>query len=302
MTWVAAALISTSLFAVVTVFDKRLATHLFPSASSFNAAFGLLQAAIAVVYFSAVAPTVGFDGGEGAPWAIASGLLWALGLFLFFHGLSMEEASRAAPIQQVGPIFASVAAVIFLGETLTALQWGAVVVVILGAGLVSARPEEGLFRLARGKAFFILLAGSFSVGMAFIASEQATRVMNVWGIQAIRSAAMAVGVLALSARPSTLRELRSVRRSASAWANLLLAEGVLAPIAALMLVIALSLGPVSSVSVVSASRPMFVLILGALLSTKRFDVLHERIDRRTLGVKAAAIAMIVAGVATISIG
>ncbi len=302
MTWVAAVLISTSLFAVVTVFDKRLATNLFPSAGAFNAAFGLLQAVIAVVYFSAVVPTVGFDGGAGVPWAIASGLLWALGLFLFFHGLSMEEASRAAPIQQVGPIFASVAAVVFLGETLSALQWGAVVVVILGAGLVSARPEQGLFRLARGKAFFILLAGSFSIGMAFIVSEQATRVMNVWGIQAIRAAAMSAGVLALSARPSTLRQLRSVGGTVRAWGALILAEGILAPIAALMFVIALSLGPVSSVSAVSASRPMFVLALGVLLSTRHFDVLHERIDRSSIGVKAAAIAMIVAGVVTLSLG
>ena len=302
MTWVAAVLISTSLFAVVTVFDKRLATHLFPSAGSFNAAFGLLQALIAVVYFSAVIPTVGFDGGEGVPWAIASGLLWALGLFLFFHGLSMEEASRAAPIQQVGPIFAAVVAVLFLGEMLTTLQWAAVVVVILGAALVSARPEDGLFRLARGRAFFILLAGSFSIGMAFIASEAATHTMNVWGIQAIRSAAMSVGVLALAARPATVRELRSVGRSVGAWANLLLAEGILGPIAALMFVIALSLGPVSSVSAVSASRPMFVLLLGVLLSTKYFDVLHERIDRRSIGVKTMAIAMIVVGVAALSLG
>ena len=302
MTWVTAVLISTSLFAVVTVFDKRLATNLFPSAGSFNAAFGLLQAAIAVVYFSAVIPTVGFDGGAGVPWAIASGLFWALGLFLFFHGLRLEEASRAAPIQQIGPIFAAVVAVVFLGEALTPFQWAAVVVVVMGAALVSTRPEERLFRLARGRAFFILLGGSFSIGMAFIASEQATHEMNVWGIQAIRAAAMSAGVLLLSMRPTTFRQLRSVSGSVGAWVNLLIAEGLLAPIAALMFVIALSLGPVSSVSAVSASRPMFVLILGVLLSTKYWDLLHERIDRRTMGLKAASVAMIVGGVAALSLG
>ena len=302
MTWVMAVLISTSLFAVVTVFDKRLASDLFPSAGAFNAAFGLLQGVIALVYFAAVVPTVGFDGGDGAPWAVASGLLWALGLFLFFHGLSLEEASRAAPIQQVGPIFAAVVAVLFLGETLAPAQWAAVVVVILGAVLVSARPEQGLFRLARGRAFFILLGGSFSVGMAFIASEQATREMNVWGIQAIRSAAMCAGVLALAMRPRTLRELRSVGRSPSAWASLILAEGILAPVAALMFVVALSLGPVSSVSAVSASRSMFVLLLGVALSTRYLRLLDERIDPRTIALKAAAVSLIIAGVATLSLG
>lgn len=302
MTWVAAVLISTSLFAVVTVLDKHLTTKLFPSAGSFNLAFGFLQAVIAAVYFSAVIPTVGFDGGGGVPWAVTSGLLWALGLFLFFHGLRLEEASRAAPVQQVGPIFAAAVAVLFLDEALSPLQWAAIVVVVLGAILVSARPEGGRLRLARGRAFFILLGGSFSLGMAFIASEQATREMNVWAIQAVRSSAMSAGVLALAARPRTLRQLRGLAGSTRAWVNLVIAEGLLAPIAALMFVIALSLGPVSSVSAVQASRSLFVLALGVLLSTKYWNVLNEPVDRETIGLKAVSITMIVAGVAVLALG
>ena len=302
MTWVAAVLISTALFAVVTVLDKHLTTRLFPSAGSFNLAFGFLQAVIAAVYFSAVIPTVGFDGGDGVPWAVTSGFLWALGLFLFFHGLRLEEASRAVPIQQVGPIFAAAVAVLFLGETLTPLQWAAIVVVILGAILVSARPEGRALRLARGRAFFILLGGSFSIGMAFIASEQATREMNVWAIQAVRSAAMSVGVLGLSARPRTLRQLRNLGRSTGTWVHLVIAEGLLAPVAALTFVVALSLGPVSSVSAVQASRPLFVLALGILLSTRHWNVLNERVDRETVGLKAASVTMVVAGVVVLALG
>lgn len=287
---------------MVTVFDKRLATNLFPSAGSFNVAFGFLQIAIAIVYFSAVIPTVGFDGGAGIPWALVSGLLWALGLFLFFHGLRLEEASRAAPIQQFAPVFASIAAVLFLGEYLTAAQWGAILVVVLGAMLISTRPGAAIFRLAHGRAFFILLGGSFATGMAFIASEQATREMNVWAIQAVRAAAMAAGVLVLSARPTTLRQLLQVSRNKNAWSGLLIGEGFLAPIAALMFVVALDLGPVSSVSAVSASRPMFVLLLGVLLSTRYWNLLDERLDRQTVGLKLTAVALTTAGVAVLSLG
>ena len=302
MTWVTAALISTSLFAVVTVLDKRLTTNLFPSAGSFNVGFGVMQVCIACVYFAAVVPTVGFGGGAGVPWAIASGLLWALGLSLFFHGLRLEEVSRAVPLQQVGPVFAAAAGVLLLGETLTAPQWGAVALVIAGAMLVSARPETGLFRLARGRAFFILLGGSFSLGMAFAASEQATREMNVWAIQAIRAATMSAGVFLFSARPRTVREFRGAARSMRTLAALFVAEGLLAPLAALMFIVALDLGPVSSVSVVTSSRPLFTLALGAALSTRYWNVLNEPLDRRTLGWKALAVAMITVGVAALSLG
>lgn len=302
MTWVAAALISTSLFAVVTVLDKRLTTNLFPSAGAFNVGFGVMQVCVGVVYFAAVIPTVGFDGGAGVPWSIASGLLWALGLSLFFHGLRLEELSRAVPLQQVGPVFAAAAGALLLGETLSAFQWGAILLVVAGAMLVSARPETGLFRLARGRAFFILLGGSFSLGMAFAASEQATREMNVWAIQAVRAATMSAGVFALSARPRTLREFRRAAWNPRTFATLFLAEGLLAPLAALMFIVALDLGPVSLVSAVTASRPFFTLALGAVLSTPLWNVLNEPLDRKTLGWKTLAVAMIVAGVAALSLG
>ena len=302
MTWVTAVLISTTLFAVVTVMDKRLATNLYPSAGAFNVGFGVMQVCICVIYFAAVVPTVGFDGGSGIPWAMASGLLWGLGLFLFFHALRIEEVSRAVPVQQLAPVFAAIVAVLFLGELLTPLQWAAVLVVIAGAVLVSARPEQGLFRIARGRAFFLLLGGSFSLGMAFVASEQATREMNVWGIQAWRSAAMSACIFLLAARPATVHQFAQASRRFHTLFTLVLAEGLLAPLAALTFVIALDLGQVSSVSAVSASRPLITLVLGAALSTRLWNVLNEPLDKETLGLKTVAVVMIVGGVAALTLG
>ena len=138
--------------------------------------------------------------------------------------------------------------------------------------------------------------------MAFAASEQATREMNVWAIQAVRAATMSAGVFLFSARPRTVREFRGAARSMRTLAALFVAEGLLAPLAALMFIVALDLGPVSSVSVVTSSRPLFTLALGAALSTRYWNVLNEPLDRRTLGWKALAVAMITVGVAALSLG
>lgn len=302
MTWVTAVLISTTLFAVVTVLDKRLTTSLYPSAGAFNVGFGVMQLCISVIYFAFVIPGVGFDGGSGVPWAMASGVLWGLGLFLFFHALRIEEMSRAVPVQQMAPVFAAIVAVLFLGELLTALQWAAVLVVVAGAVLVNRRPGQGLFRIARGRAFFLLLGGSFSLGMAFVVSEQATREMNVWAIQAVRSATMSAAIFVLAARPVTVRQFGRATRNLYTLYMLVMAEGLLAPLAALMFVIALDLGQVSSVSVVSASRPLITLILGVALSTRYWNVLNEPLDRDTVGLKTLAVVMIVGGVTVLSVG
>ena len=301
MTWVAAVLISTTLFALVSVLDKRLLAHLFPSAQSFNVAFGLLQAPISALLFAVVVPTVGFDGGAGIPWAIASGLLWAGGITLFFHGLRLEEVSRATPIQMTAPIFTALLAVTFLGESLNALQWVAIVVVVLGGATVTVRPELGWFRIANRRALVILLGASFVMGVAFVVSKEATNQMNVWAIQAFRAASMGAGVLALQGRRQALREARRMLGDRRAMGTLVLTEGIMAPIAAFMFVVALSLGPVSLVSAVSSSRPLIVLGASAALSTRFWNVLGERLDRRTLGIKLASTVLIVGGVAVLAL-
>ena len=199
-------------------------------------------------------------------------------------------------------MFAAIVAVLFLGDMLTLLQWAAVLVVIFGAVLVSARPEQGLFRIARGRAFFLLLGGSFSLGMAFVVSEQATREMNVWAIQAIRSGTMSMAIFLLAARPRTVRQFATASRDLYTFSMLVLAEGLLAPLAALAFIIALDLGQVSSVSVLSASRPLFTLMLGIALSTRFWNVLNEPLDRETLGLKTTAVVMIVGGVTVLTLG
>ena len=301
MTWVVAVLISTTLFALVSILDKRLLAHLFPSAQAFNVAFGVLQAPIAVVLFAIVVPTVGFDGGAGIPWAIASGLLWAGGITLFFHGLRLEEVSRATPIQMTAPIFTALLAVAFLGESLNVLQWVAIMVVVLGGAVVTVRPELGWFRIAHRRALVILLGASLVMGVAFVVSKEATNHMNVWAIQAFRAASMGAGVLALQARANALREARRMLGDRRAMGTLVLTEGIMAPTAAFMFVVALSLGPVSLVSAVSSSRPLIVLGFSALLSTGLWNMLNEPLDRRTLGLKLVSTVLIVAGVAVLAL-
>ena len=139
------------------------------------------------------------------------------------------------------------------------------------------------------------------MGMGFIMSEQATAEMNVWAIQCIRSAAMGTVVLALAARPGTARELRGISGNSKAILTLIVGEGVLAPIAALMFVVALSLGPVSLVSTVQASRPLFTLVLGIGLSTRLWNVLGERLDRQTIGLKVVSVAMTAGGVTVLGL-
>jgi uncharacterized membrane protein len=301
MTWLTAALLSTALFAVVAVFDKRMVADLFPSFATFNVTFGLLQFVIAPVFLVAVTLTVGFDGGSGIPWAIGSGLLWALGLSLFFYGLRTEEVSRAAPTQSLAPVFAAVIAVVFLHEQLSGLQWLAILVVAVGAGMVSLRPENGRIRLAHGRTLAILVVSALFIAIAFAVTKEATDRMNVWAIQGFRAMAMGVGVLVLTWRPSMNGELWQALRSKRAVIAMVVSEGLMAPVAAFCLTLAFSLGTVSVVGAVTASRPLALLVISTALSTRVWNVLNEPLDRQTVGLKAVSTGLIVVGVVALAL-
>ena len=301
MNWFAGALISSLLFAVVTIFDKRLLGSLFPSYHPFAITFGLLQFPLAAGFLAFVIPTVGFESGEGIAWALSSGLLWAIGLSLFFYGLSLEEVSRAAPMQSVTPVITAVIAVVLFDDIVSPIQWAGILVVGSGSVMINLRKVDGRYRIARGKAFLVLLLAAFALGWAFIVSDEATDRLNVWATQGLRALGMGLGVLALHWRPSRTGPLIVALQNRQTAGLMFMTEGVMAPIAALTFVYALSVGSVSLVTTVAAIRPLAILVLSLALSTRWWKMIDEPIDRETIGLKLVATLLIVGGVVTLGL-
>jgi drug/metabolite transporter (DMT)-like permease len=303
--WVYVALTSTTLFAIVTVLDKRLIVHHFPSARVFTLAFGLIQAPVAVVFFLiawlAGVPWAEFADPAGLAWSLISGGVWAVALLLFFYGLQLEEVSRATPIQMTAPIYAALVAVLFFGESLSPAQWAAIVAVVGGAGLVSMRPGQGIFEVARGRALLVLTGAAMLMGLAHVASKEATDHMASLPIQGVRAIGMGLGVVVLIGRGPALRTLRGLARDGAAMRMLVLTEGIMAPLAALLFVVAVSLGPVSVVSAVTSVRPLVVLALTLVLSKVGSSLLTEPLDRRTVALKGLSTALIVGGVVALAL-
>ena len=129
MDWLPIALISVAMFALVTILDKRLIVDYFPGVLSFNAVVGLWNLVTAVIILAIAIPIYGMPSANAVWVSLLAGVFWAGGLTLFFYGLRLEEVSRATAIWLSAPIFASVFAVAFLDEQLSAAQWASVVAV-----------------------------------------------------------------------------------------------------------------------------------------------------------------------------
>jgi drug/metabolite transporter (DMT)-like permease len=294
--WVALA--SAATFGIVTVLDKRLVSSNMPSLSAFY--MGTLISLVG--YATVVLALTGFPDNAATDRLIAagaSGLCWGGALGMMFWGYKYEEASRASALIHTFPVFVAILAVTVLGETLVAGHWVAIILVVTGAFTISLRTAGGkILRLTR--AFPILIGASMFTALALLTGKYALEELPVWFVFSLRNYGMVV-VFVFLWRPGAFGGLFRAVRNWRTMLLLFLAEYSLAPLAVLLNVTATSLGPVSLVSTLTATRPVFVFIFGSILSLPALRLLDEPLDRPTLLVKLMAIIMVVGGIAVLTL-
>ena len=299
MDWIFLSLASAATFAVVSVLDKFILMRHAPSATTFTVLLGLLQlpaAAVMALFSPPELPST-------APWvaAYASGICWGAALVLMFQVMSRHEVSRVLPVIATSPVYVAIMAMAFLDEALTLPHWIAIVVTVSGAFLISTRPVRGSVIIVLGRSLAVLLVASVVLAGGQLLSKIALEELSLTSMFPLRSMGLATACVALAVRPSFFVETRAMFSNITSGSLMVVTEGVIAPIAAVITMWAIMLGPVSLVVTLTSSRPLFVFLLSAILSTKLLPLLGEPLDRATLFMKAVSIAMTVAGVVTISV-
>lgn len=296
MDWISLALLSAVVFGSVSVLDRRLLVRYFPVVSSLSFSVGFVQLGVAAITLAVCVPVLGVPELRSSIIATISGAIWAIGLMSYFKGMQMEEVSRATPIAQGYPIFASILSVIFLEESMNLIQWLLVLLVVLGAGLLSFKPNQDQ-RMVSLLAFSILVFGSIMVGTAFVVGKVALGELDLWTMSGFRALGMGTAMVVLNYRKQTVHLSRVAFKSYAGLRMFLITEGFLAPIALLLLLASISIGPVSLVSAVASTRPLFVLIIASIFSIGSWNYINEPLDRNTLTLKTVSILMMIFGVA-----
>lgn len=300
MEWILLALSSAALFGVVTALEKRLIDHHLPGLGVYYAsiAFSLLIPAVLIFLATGVPEETST---RSLVMATLSGATWGVGLAMVFWGYKLEEASRASAIVHTFPVFVAVIAVFWLDETLIPGQWAAIIVIVAGAFLVSIRRSgDGSFSRF-SHAFPILICASLLTALSHLFAKAALDDdLTVWMTYSIRSTAMAVA-FAFLAKPAAFLEILPVLRNWRTLALMLIADFLLAPVASISLTRATSLGAISLVAAVAATRPFFVFLVSSLFSMERIKLLAEPLERETLTLKLVALGMIVGGIAALSL-
>lgn len=296
--WIAPAIGSPVIYAAVSIGDKLILARTGIRLASFYFYVGFSQLGIAaIILLVNPLPTTDWD---VVLRAMGGGFFWGAGLVLMFWVLRREEVSRVMPVWQSSPIFVAILAVVFLDERLAWQHWVAIFLVVGGAAAVSVRRGGMGQRFALRPTFFVLLVGAFLIGIAQLLLKTVAGDLSVWHSMALRGTGLFLSLALPNARPGTIRELVRFASRPRRGVALLCTETVAPLVGNFLLLTAIANGPVSLVSALLGTRPVFVLGLALLLGFAAKGLLDERFGRDELAVKAASTAAVVGGVALIA--
>ena len=292
------ATLSATVFGLVSAIDKRLISKTVPNFNCFCCAVGISLTIFAIGTFFLM--DIGFSLNQHRFIAIVSGCCWGATLGIQFYGYKIEEASRVSAIVHTFPVFVTIIAIPFLGESLTTIQFIAMGIVVIGAYVISINDLSVTTIFKVNKALPILVLASFFMALAHITGKWALESESVESVYVFRNLGMAF-VLFAFCKPKTPIELFQSLNNKLALTLLLVSEFILAPVAVILQVLATNMVAITIISTVTASRPVFVFAFVTLFSLPFVRLLDEKLDAKTLAVKSSSIAAITVGIAVLSI-
>lgn len=299
MNWIALTLIAAAMGGAGNVVEKQLASRYLPSASALMGWLGLTLLGYGVI-FAFIYPFAPGTSVSHIAAIFVAGALYGVSLSILYRVLKKAEASRAFPVYNAAPVFVAILSVFVLGNPLSAWQWVAVLVTVLGAVVISAERGSGVLGFSLNSNFFVLLLAAAIVGGAHVLTSYAMDEMEpmtaFW--------AMRLGCFALvlvNWRKDTAGQILESARKPVVLLLVLVFEAGLMPLAHVFMMRAFATGPVALVSTLFSSVPIWVLLISTLLSSSWFKVMDEPVQKRALALKVVAIAMVVGGVALITL-
>jgi drug/metabolite transporter (DMT)-like permease len=298
LSWVLPAIASPFIYAIVSIGDKWILSTLKLRIESFNLFVGGTQLGISLVIL--VLLGIPDASTEALAAAIGGGMIWGVALIILFMALRREQIGRVVPVSQTSPVFAAILGVVLLGENLEWWGWLAILLVVVGAVIVSADPHQLLSGGFRKVYLWVVLAAAL-IGIAQVLLKLSSDDLNVWHNMSLRGIGLFTTLAIPVLRPSIARDLGSFITTKKTAIPVLIIEGLGPILGNGFLLLALANGPVSLVSALLGTRPIFILLITLAFAPIAKKALAEKFTRADIITKTVSTAAVVGGVVIISL-
>lgn len=225
---------------------------------------------------------------------ILSGIFGVLILQTYFYALTLDEASRVASLFQVIPVMILILSHFFLHETLLPKQYLGSFFVIVAGFLFSLHRKSKNFVL--NKAFFYMMLASFFAAMVYILFRVGAKEVGFWNAIPYEGLGNGIAAFFILLYKNNMQLVRNATRDMSKTVFIYITVIELSyRLSRLSLFFALSLLAAPIVSLLQGLQPVFLLIIGVILSLWIPHILKEVINKETITIKLVAIISILIG-------
>lgn len=107
---------------------------------------------------------------NGILFGVSAGLLWGLGLLLFYRGLEIGPVSLVSPIGGAYPLITTIIVIVIFGETLTTTQIVGIILIVFGITVASGIYEfkKSKQKIAKGVMYGILTFIAWGIAFALL--------------------------------------------------------------------------------------------------------------------------------------
>lgn len=221
--------------------------------------------------------------------ALALGLIYAIANYYYFTAIKAEEVSRVIPLFYLDPLVIAVLSAVFLGEVFSLAKYAGVVLLVLGAILISYKKSLG-FKFSKG-ALVALTAMMFYAVYDLLLKFLVGRA-DPWTVFAYVRLGTFLSLLPLFfvyRRPVLALAKQAKGLAAVTLSNILGFLGIL------FFTLAISTGYVTLAASLSALQPLTVLLITVGLSILYPSFFKEEQNKKVFAQKLLAVILMIIG-------
>lgn len=230
---------------------------------------------------------------------IGGGMLLVFAYIPYLYAIGKDETSNAAPLFQLITPLAYLLAFIFLGERIALKELLAGSMIFFGAIALSV--DIGHMKLRR-RTFFLMLLSSLMIAVNVVIFKGFALETSFWTtvFYDLLGAAIA-GVVIIAASPRYRRDfMGAIRQHGSRVVSVnLVAESISVGARMVNGFVSLSL-PIAIVQFINGLQPLFILVIGIVLTKFAPHLGEEAVDRRSLVRKFSAIILMCGGLSLLA--
>lgn len=228
---------------------------------------------------------------------IVTGILFSLNILLYLFALNKSEATVVVPFYQLIPVIGLVLAYFILGETVSVRELIAGVVILIGALILSFEidAEEG-FSFKYITSLFMIVA-SFLIALSEVIFKAEALESDFWTSIFWQHIGLGIfGVFLLIFFPTWRRDfVELIRTNSKKMFFLNAGSEAISILGNLVFGFATLLAPIALVMLVNAYQPVFVFVIGIILTIFFPHISTEKISRKNLIHRSVAIGIVLLG-------